>query len=317
MNQRIESPLDELIENLERTLSFRNILPLLMVPVLLFSGCSQDTAGAPGSDNSKSWSAPVDPKSTLGWVLPDMNKMVFVPEGPFPWGDHYGDGEDSEKRIDEIYLDAFWIDAYETTNASYHKFIQATGHGVPRFANYTPVIKPAQPVVGVSWEEANAYCKWMNKRLPTEFEWEKAARGGKKIRYPWGDKRPDDFKVLRANLASGENFDDDGFVYAAPVGSYPENVSGYGMYDATGNVWEWTDTWFYHYIYDNLKTAEDRRNPKGPETGSYKAIRGGSWANTSWSSRVSTRFPMAAGARNMVLGFRCANDKGPADAGAK
>ena len=252
---------------------------------------------------------PRDPFKRKGWIKPNLDKMVLVPAGGFPLGDWHNEGYENESARFEVYLDPYWIDVYEVTNIKYKKFLSAASRSGPRFAGFPYVGRPYQPVVGVSWADAEAYCRWAGKRLPTEFEWEKAARGSGKQRYPWGDEAPNRGGVLRANLGTGKDIGKDGFVYPAPVGSYPQGVSPYGVHDMAGNVWEWTATWFDDRYYRKLaKEIPPIRNPQGPKEGKYKTSRGGAWVNSAWTSRVSVRFPTSLGSRDMTLGFRCARD---------
>jgi len=153
---------------------------------------------------------------------------------------------------------------------------------------------PNRPVVEVSWYEAAAYCAWAEGRLPTEAEWECAARGGREgVRYPWGNETPDRF---RANYAEG------GPGQPTPVGMYPEGATPQGIHDLAGNVYEWTADWRDRYSEPAAK------NPKGPEKGSGKVIRGGSWGNNPRWLRVSSRYWDGADVRDVSIGFRCVRE---------
>ena len=185
----------------------------------------------------------------------DGAEMVLIPAGGSVW--------------------SFYMDVCEVTNAQYRKFVRATGHREPKYWDDSKYNQSNQPVVGVSWEDAVAYAKWAGKRLPTEKEWEWAARGGLRGKeYPWGDQEP---TSIRANY-------DENVGKPTAVGSYPAN--GYGLYDMAGNVWEWCQDW-----YDS-----DRDN---------KVLRGGSWPNISNDLRLASRYFNNPNNRPYNHGFRC------------
>jgi len=252
----------------------------------------------------------------------DGAPMVLIPAGEFEMGSN--DGFDNEKPVHTVYLDAFYIDKYEVTNAQYKKFVQAKKYREPEGYGYIDYewkkgFKPwlgknfnedNQPVVCVSWEDAKAYADWAGKRLPTEAEWEKAARGGEKgKKYVWGDgwlppKGAGNFadqtlkKVFRDWIIIGGY--DDGYAYTSPVGSF--NPNGYGLYDMAGNVWEWCADW----CDDKYYTNSPKLNPTGTGSGSYRILRGGSWRTINMLNlRVAYRYyddPMDV---RDAVGFRC------------
>jgi len=152
--------------------------------------------------------------------------MVLVPAGEFVMGSEAGP---SERPVRRVFLDAYYIDTYEVTNGLYGKFLQATRRHEPRYWKDARVNDPNQPVVGVTWYDAEAYCHWSGKRLPTEAEWEKAARGTDGRISPWGNQ----WDSARASTSDG------GSGKLSPVGSYEAGKSPYGAYDMAGNVWEW------------------------------------------------------------------------------
>lgn len=227
--------------------------------------------------------------------------MVLIPAGEFQMGSN--DGRDSEKPVHTVYLDAFYMDVYEVTNAQYRKFTNATGHKAPKLKYYwndSRINSPDQPVVGVSWHDAKAYCDWAGKRLPTEAEWEKAARGGlvgKK--YPWGDNITHDDANYDDTYTDGE----DRWEYSAPVGSFAPN--GYGLYDMAGNVREWCADWFDYY------SSSPGRNPTGPSSRTRRVLRGGSWVNQTDFLRVAYRFLYTPTGTEAGIGFRCVADVTP------
>jgi formylglycine-generating enzyme required for sulfatase activity len=222
----------------------------------------------------------------------DGAPMVLIPEGEFEMGSD--DGRDDEKPI-TVYLDAFYMDKYEVTNALYKKFMDATGYKAPRYWDDKKFNAPNHPVVGVNWNDAVAYTKWAEKRLPTEAEWEKAARGGlvgKK--YPWGDELSHDY----ANYSGTGGKDK--WEYTSPVGSFDPN--GYGLYDMAGNVWEWCDSWYDNKYYDN----SPKSNPAGPSSGKYRVLRGGSWYGSVDPLRAADRNADGPPDTSDDVGFRCA-----------
>jgi formylglycine-generating enzyme required for sulfatase activity len=234
----------------------------------------------------------------------DGAEMALIPAGEFQMGSN--DGQDDEKPVHTVYLDAFYIDKYEVTNAQYKKFMDATGHKAPAYWNDSNYNGPKQPVVGVDWYDAKAYAEWAGKRLPTETEWEKSARGGvvgKK--YVWGDEWPppskagnfDDEKTVDNFVIDGYS---DGYVYTSPVGSFKPN--GYGLYDMAGNVWEWCADWYDSNYYAN----SPKSNPKGPDSSSSAVLRGGSWYfSLDLTLRVASRYFLNPILDYYLVGFRC------------
>jgi formylglycine-generating enzyme required for sulfatase activity len=219
----------------------------------------------------------------------DGAEMVLVPAGEFTMGSN----EDvDEKPPHRVYLAAFHIDKYETTNALYRRFMTATNRVAPAHWSDEKWNGATQPVVGVSWHDAEAYCRWAGKRLPTEAEWEKAARGTDSRKYPWGEQ----WDASRAN--SGQSM----LGKTAPVGSYPSGVSPYGAHDMAGNAWEWVADW---YDKDYYQRSPDR-NPKGPESGQSRVLRGGSWHSAPFRLRASDRSNVTPDLRRNGFGFRCA-----------
>lgn len=233
------------------------------------------------------------------FVGDDGREMILIPEGVFTRGSDAG-GFD-EKPQQEIYLDAFYVDKYEVSVEFYNKFRRAANYvepSVPFFQGDQSILEiPKHPVVGVSWLDAVNYCKWAGKRLLTEAEWEKAARGTHGLIYPWGNK----VLAKRANLAGRA----DGFEFMAPVGSFPMGRSVYGVHDMAGNVSEWVADWYGQFYY---KTASIMK-PTGAEKSRNRVFRGGSWDSRTVDIRPSKRFAATPGRKDAVVGFRCGRSK--------
>lgn len=217
----------------------------------------------------------------------DGTLLITIPAGEFTMGSN---DHNSEKPQRTVYLDTYRIAHHPVTNAQYRMFIEETGHREPGFWEDDRFNQPNQPVVDVTWPDAQAYCKWAGLRLPTEAEWEKAARGEDSREYPWGPEQPDE---TRCNFDS--NVD-----RPTEVGSYPEGASPYGCQDMAGNVWEWCQDWYGDY------NESDTRNPAGPDDGSDRIVRGGSYFNDSNGVRGAYRSNFEPSNRYYYLGFRCA-----------
>jgi formylglycine-generating enzyme required for sulfatase activity len=234
--------------------------------------------------------------------------MVLIPAGPFTMGSrpteenigfHVGVDEVPQH---EVVLPAFDIDGYEVTNAQYAKFLQATGRSLPadpkdpdyyRWKGPTPPAgQELYPVMYVNWYDAQAYCEWAGKRLPTEEEWEKAARGTDRRAWPWGNA----FDAQKCNTYEA------GLKWSAPVGSFPGGDSPYGVHDMCGNVAEWTSSWYQPYPGNKLK--------RGAFGEHFKVARGGAWALPAepWSRATNRNLAQPPDFKHRSLGFRCAKD---------
>ena len=249
--------------------------------------------------------------------------MVLIPAGEVLIGNKVGIGDSDESPQHKVYLDAYYMDVHEVTNAQYHQFWVADGgkkskhtpasYGSSYMIGDWPQVaetKPNYPVVGVTWYDATAYAEWAGKRLPTEAEWEKAARGTDARAWPWGN----DFDIekptsdiagessvskVHANRRDGNDGYDN---TTAPVASYPTGASPYGVHDMAGNVWEWVADWYGRDYYSNSPA----KNPKGPNIGKLKMVRGGSWYHREHDQRCSNRYYSYPDSWGYTLGFRCA-----------
>jgi len=242
----------------------------------------------------------------------DGAPMALVPAGEFIMGEEQHSltailrGLSDQANEDQapqrnVYLDGFYMDLYEVTASRYARFLEAQKRKRPaHWADVKLSRHGDHPVVGVDWYDANAYCKWIGKRLPSEAEWEKAARGTDGRRHPWGNKTPS--RSFAKYDWGAEDMDWTGYDTLSLVGSYAFGRSPYGLYDMAGNVWEWVaDTYDKNYY----KTAP-AKNPKGPKTGSERVIRGGSWSGPAYP--ISFRSYDKPEKRRSNLGFRCARD---------
>ena len=233
--------------------------------------------------------------------------MSYIPAGTFQMGSdsHF----DNEKPIHSVTLDAFWMDQTEVTNAQYAmcvaagscrqpwslgSFSNSSYYAEPRYADY--------PVIYVDWNRARDYCTWAGRELPTEAQWEYAARGGLAGRaFPWGDSNDErlanhcDKNCIHHSITS---IISDGYAETAPVGSYPDN--GYRLFDMAGNVWEWAADWFGPY------SSAVVTNPSGPISGETRVTRSGSWYNGMWECGVYSREGRNPAEAYAYIGFRCA-----------
>ena len=261
----------------------------LMWPlVVLAGGCLQPAASSPD------WH-----------IVP--SEMVLIPGGEFVMGK---DGDADHSPAHKVHVDSFHLDKYEVTNAAYLKFVEETGARRPEFWGMERYRSgpefPNHPVVGVAWTEAKAYAEWAGKRLPSEAEWECAARGGLVGKnYPHGDK----LDPAVANYWQWDVLEPTGGGIVE-VGSYPPN--GYGLHDMAGNVAEWVADVYQEDYYKNSPP----RNPIGAEKGKFRVIRGGGWHSGPFCNRVYFRNALPGQWRDYNIGFRCAKDA-PQRAGNK
>ena len=273
---------------------------------------------------------PEEPVLGSSWQrTADNMTMVYVPPGTFSMGSE--DGNDNEKPAHEVSLDGFWIDQTEVSNEQFEKFVSDTGYETTaekegsgwivvgnewlniEGANWQHPQGPDSdltdlgnhPVVLTSWEDAHAYCAWSGGLLPSEAQWEYAAKGPQNLSYPWGpefDSQKSNYCDLNCPMDWNDESSDDGFARTSPVGSYADGVSWVGALDMVGNVWEWVDDWVGEQYYAN--SPQD--NPLGPEDGSEKVLHGGAWVNQAVRMRGSDRNIIEPDFRTSTFGFRCA-----------
>ena len=232
--------------------------------------------------------------------------MVLIPGGTFTRGSTEKDIQwvaekffsaslewyRDETPAQEVDLKAYYIDRYEVTNVKFLKFREAVPGRDPKFMNNPRFNKLRHPIVGIAWQEAVDYCRWAEKRLPTEAEWEKAARGTDARHYPWGNE-PDKTKSNVRGLQDENR-------YTAPIGDYEEGKSPFGVHDMAGNVWEWTSDWYQPYAGN-----KQENNLYG---NTLKVIKGGSWHSNMDLARSAIRGKAIPYQPQNYIGFRCARD---------
>lgn len=224
--------------------------------------------------------------------------MVDIPEGPFTMGFDGTQALEDERPSHRPWLDAFAIDTHEVTTAQYAEFLKAAAHPVPWQWETVELSQHGdRPVIGVDWFDADAYCRWKGKRLPTEAEWEKAARGTDGRLYPWGNQVPT--KEL-GNFALGARFSYSQVLM--PVHAYEQGKSPFGLFQMAGNVNEWVQDWYAGNYYE----TSPARNPQGPDQGQFKVLRGGSWSDLPKYLLTYGRFKLPPETRNSYTGIRCA-----------
>jgi formylglycine-generating enzyme required for sulfatase activity len=241
--------------------------------------------------------SPAPNPGTNRLISKDTMMVIYIPAGEFIMGSIQGDknAQAEEEPAHKVYTDAYWIDRTQVTNAMFRACVNA---GACTY-NLTPATAPDyynplydnHPVVYVTWEQAATYCTWEGGRLPTEAEWEKAARGNKNSLYAWGDQIPN------GNLVNVNNF----VGITTAVGLFPRGQSAYGLMDMGGNVREWVSDWYAADYYLHSPT----NNPKGPETGEKKVLKGAAFSDVKVFSRVANRLTHVPSSPGNVRGFRC------------
>jgi formylglycine-generating enzyme required for sulfatase activity len=280
------------------------------VPVLTVTGDIGDSIPS-GTNYEIIWNAGIDYPEHAGTqykakVLASDNRprydgMVLVPAGSFVMG-NVDEGLSTPEHT--VNVPAFYIDIYEVTNAQYKAFCDSTSRAYPQDPGFSGMpnyfTNPAYvnyPVVYVDWNDARAYAVWAGKRLPSEAEWERAAKGNTdNRRWPWGDT----WIAANANIGDGNP---DGYTYTSPVGTYPSGISPAGCYDMAGNIWEWCED-DEHSDYAGAPTDGSAwiDDPRG----NVRVFRGGSCADGIWDQRCAHRLFNDQSERNFNRGFRCA-----------
>jgi formylglycine-generating enzyme required for sulfatase activity len=312
-------------------IEYRTVPFLVAALVVILSGCGSESV--PTSGTGVPPTRPTEaPNPTRGLETSDTRTRirdgmvtVYVPAGQFEMG-----SSDVERAqpAHMVALDAFWIDKTEVTNAMFTAFLNEQGNQVEEGVSWLEpgaghrgivyghieendgVFRPQtgyedHPVIEVSWYGAAAYCSWIGGRLPTEAEWEYAARGPQAMVYPWGntfDGGCANYCDVNCSYDWRDTDFDDGFAQWAPVGSYPGGASWCGALDMAGNVWGWVSDWWS----DDYYAHSPANNPQGPDTGTLRIARGGSWFDESWRVSPSCRKALTPSSYRMHwVGFRC------------
>lgn len=269
--------------------------------MLLVQGKPQDLTGTNSETKPGDKGKPSTARPTVSF--PELHgkdgaPMMLVPAGEFIMGSDRGD--EDEAPVHRVYLNTFYIDKFEVTNARFAKYVEAIQSEPPwGFSDKeTPVVHADRPVRWVSWMDAMGYCLWVGKRLPTEAEWEKAARGTDERLYPWGNDPPTPVHAVYGLKEGGAET-------VSVIGDHHMGQSPYGVQDLAGNLYEWVMDWYEEDFYSNFLN-NPAINPRGPSEGTAKVQRGGSYINTPYRLRSSFRTKGNPTEQDPNVGFRCA-----------
>ena len=276
---------------------------LIGVGLIIFAGMrlmgGQKESITAAKDENEPTPTQVDSVTTPELNSIDENGRILIPEGEFEMGSDSGNAD--ERPAHTVHLDAYWLDQTEVTNSQYHACVNKGGCTQPRITSshniqdyFWQFTYNDHPVINVTWDQAAQYCEWVGGHLPTEAEWEKAARGTDGRTYPWGNSPPNK-DTLNYNSYVGDT---------ARVGSYPSGASPYGVLDMAGNVDEWVADWYIRGYYE----ISEEKNPQGPDNGSRRVLRGGSWSDEAGQVRTTYRLDYSPDSAYDGTGFRCAYD---------
>ena len=277
---------------IEATTGHKERVFLLMQVITPYLIAGRSLFGSPIDKVSAKAPASIDILVIANLLEPQMPglqlEMVNIPAGKFKMG---STEEGDEQPVRDVGLSAFRIGEHPVTNDQYAIYIGQTGYKSPAYWENVNlgIAEPNNPVVGVNWDDAAAFLEWLEMRLPTEAEWEYAARGTESLKYPWGNE----WAASKATFYTNAT---------APVNAHPEGASPFGVMDMAGNVWEWVLGW-----YADEYNSKDLINPKGPVTGTYRVLRGGSWYNNDPDRlRSALRCNLYPEIRGCSIGFRAA-----------
>ncbi len=276
-----------------RTISFFSSVALFLLWTVV-AGASEGKDIAPRQSPASS----TQPRTAA--ISPHKGQpMVLIPAGEFAMGSDRG--QDDEQPVHRVSIKAFYLDALEVTVSRYAEFLMSQKPDPPfkwNEASDGPHVN--KPVVGVNWYDARDYCRWVGRRLPTEAEWELAARGTDGRMYPWGSTHP-----TKGHANAGQT-KWRGYDTLTNVGQFELGKTPNGVYDLAGNLWEWVADWYDAAYYQ----FSPRENPSGPSAGPLRVLRGGAWNNDSKAIRSANRAGYAPDDRRNDVGFRCAKDAG-------
>ena len=253
----------------------------------------------PGGGEAQSASGLPEAEQEIELVMAEddpRRHMRFVAEGPFVMGGSEDEVPANERPAHTVHLPAFFIDSFPVTNADYLEFVHETGYRQPHhwLDGRIPMGMDRHPVTNVSWQDAMAYAEWAGKRLPTEAEWEKAARGTDRRPYPWGDRFIEGERCNANNMVGT----------TTPVDEFPDGRSPYGVWDMAGNVYEWCSDYYDEEYYQHSPPS----NPGGPPSGQERTVRGGTFSDTRGALRTTHRFGQGEAQISDNVGFRCVMD---------